>query len=130
MASNPVSNSQDGVARSISDAPPTHYVVKIQLFSLLLKNSVEKYESGDFEAGATNGNWFSTQVEIKNQDNYLVVHDATAKERRFRGLRNQWRFDQFLPLRTFNDVASGYLVDDTCVFGAEVYVTKEMSVGN
>ncbi|GKV06863.1 hypothetical protein SLEP1_g18685 [Rubroshorea leprosula] len=45
------STTQDGVARSISDAPPTHYIVKIQLFSLLLNNSVEKYESGDFEAG-------------------------------------------------------------------------------
>ncbi|GKV06868.1 hypothetical protein SLEP1_g18690 [Rubroshorea leprosula] len=157
MASNPVSNSQDGVARSISDAPPTHYVVKIQLFSLLLKNSVEKYESGDFEAGGDkwklvlypSGNksrnvkdYISLYLAIadtdsrssevcdsfklflldQNQDNYLVVHDATEKERRFRGLRNQWGFDQFLPLRTFNDVASGYLVDDTCVFGAEVKI--------
>ncbi|GLU05155.1 hypothetical protein SLE2022_222690 [Rubroshorea leprosula] len=65
----------------------------------------------------------------QNKDNYLVVNDATEKERRFRGLRNQWGFDQFLPLRTFNDVSNGYLVDDTCVFGAEVFVTKEMSTG-
>ncbi|GLT74689.1 hypothetical protein SLA2020_464740 [Shorea laevis] len=164
MASNPVSTNQDGVARSISDAPPTHYAVKIQLFSLLLKNSVEKYESGDFEAGGykwklvlyPSGNkcrnvkdYISLYLAIadtdsrssevcasfklflldQNQDNYLIVHDAAGKERRFRGLRNQWGFDQFLPLGTFNDVASGYLVDDTCVFGAEVYVTKEMSTG-
>ncbi|GLT60240.1 hypothetical protein SLA2020_330130 [Shorea laevis] len=164
--SSPVSTTQDGVARSISDAPPTHYVVKIQLFSLLLKNSVEKYESGYFEAGGykwklvlyPSGNksknmkeHISVYLEIadtdslyrnwevhaifrlflldQNKDNYLVVCDAPQKERRFRGLRNQWGFDQFLPLRTFNDVASGFLVDDACVFGAEVFVTKEMSTG-
>ncbi|KAK4856746.1 hypothetical protein QYF36_020708 [Acer negundo] len=42
---------QDGVVRLISDAPPTHYKLKIQLFSLLVKNAVEKYESAEFEAG-------------------------------------------------------------------------------
>lgn len=40
-----------GISRFISDAPPAHYVVKVQLFSLLTKNSIEKYESGEFEAG-------------------------------------------------------------------------------
>ncbi|GKV06869.1 hypothetical protein SLEP1_g18691 [Rubroshorea leprosula] len=166
MASSSVSTTQDGVERSISDAPPTHYVVKIQLFSLLLKNSVENYESGDFEAGSykwklilypsgnkgrnvkdhislylaiadtdsVNGNSevrasFKLFLLDQNKDNYLVVNDATVKERRFHGLRNQWGFDQFLPLRTFNDVSNGYLVDDTCVLGAEVFVTKEMSTG-
>lgn len=44
-------NHQDGILRSISDLPPTHYTVKIQLFSLLTKNNIEKYESGEFEAG-------------------------------------------------------------------------------
>ena len=39
------------VVRFISDAPPTHYKLKIQLFSLLVKNAVEKYESAEFEAG-------------------------------------------------------------------------------
>ncbi|GLU05158.1 hypothetical protein SLE2022_222720 [Rubroshorea leprosula] len=166
MASSSVSTTQDGVVRSISDAPPTHYVVKIQLFSLLLKNSVENYESGDFEAGSykwklilypggnksrnvkdyislylaiadtdsVNGNSevrasFKLFLLDQSKDNYLVVNDATVKERRFHGLRNQWGFDQFLPLRTFNDVSNGYLVDDTCVLGAEVFVTKEMSTG-
>ncbi|KAM1191513.1 hypothetical protein COP1_012080 [Malus domestica] len=41
---------QDGIMRTISDASPTHYTVKIQLVSLLTEKSLEKYESGDFEA--------------------------------------------------------------------------------
>ncbi|CAN6551157.1 unnamed protein product [Malus baccata var. baccata] len=41
---------QDGILRTISDAPPTYYTVKIQSVSLLTEKSLEKYESGDFEA--------------------------------------------------------------------------------
>lgn len=41
-----------GVLISVSDSPPTHYSVKIQLFSMLAeKNSEDVYESGEFEAG-------------------------------------------------------------------------------
>ncbi|KAG6765688.1 hypothetical protein POTOM_029741 [Populus tomentosa] len=40
-----------GAVASISDASPVHYIVKIELFSLLAKNAVEKYESGVFKAG-------------------------------------------------------------------------------
>ncbi|KAK4796442.1 hypothetical protein SAY86_028768 [Trapa natans] len=38
--------------------------------------------------------------------------------------------DQFIPLKTFNDSRNGYLVDDMCVLGAEVFVSKEKSTGN
>ncbi|CAN6726679.1 unnamed protein product [Malus baccata var. baccata] len=40
---------QDGILRTILDAPPTHYTVKVQSISLLTKHNLEKYESGDFE---------------------------------------------------------------------------------
>ncbi|XVF38953.1 hypothetical protein REPUB_Repub20aG0147300 [Reevesia pubescens] len=59
----------------------------------------------------------------------LPCLDAKEKDRRFHRLKHQWGFDQFLPIRTFNDVSNGYLLDDSCVFGAEVFVTKEMSSG-
>lgn len=55
--------------------------------------------------------------------------DAKEKDRRFHRLKNQWGFDQFIPIRTFNDVSNGYLLDDSCVFGAEVFVTKEIRSG-
>lgn len=39
------------IARYVSDVPPAHYTVKIESFSLLAKNSVDRFESGEFEAG-------------------------------------------------------------------------------
>ncbi|ESR46025.1 hypothetical protein CICLE_v10001923mg [Citrus x clementina] len=62
----------------------------------------------------------------QNQDNYLVVQDA--KERRFNGLKLEWGFDQFISHKAFNEASNGYLVEDTCVFGAEVFV-KERNIG-
>ncbi|XWS53457.1 hypothetical protein CRYUN_Cryun10bG0003100 [Craigia yunnanensis] len=164
---NPVSSNLDVVATSISEAAPSHFILKIQSFSLLAKNSIEKYESGEFEAGGykwklvlyPNGNksrnvkehlslylvfadvgsllhhsWevhaiFRFFLLNQSKDNYLIVHDANEKDRRFHILKNQWGFDQFIPIRTFNDVSNGYLLDDICVFGAEVFVTKEIRSG-
>ncbi|KAF3456463.1 hypothetical protein FNV43_RR01113 [Rhamnella rubrinervis] len=153
---------QDGISRSISEAPPTHYTLKIQSFSLLTKNSIDRYESGDFEAGGykwklvvyPNGNknknakehislylaltketsvqtgWevyavFRLFLLDQNKDNYIVLQDAVGRERRFHDMKLEWGFDQFIPLKAFNDASNGYLVDETCVFGAEVFVCKE-----
>ncbi|PPR92125.1 hypothetical protein GOBAR_AA28555 [Gossypium barbadense] len=162
-----VSDNLDEVERSISDTAPCHYILKIQSFSLLSKNGIEKYESGEFQAGGykwklvlyPNGNrsrnvkehlslylvfvdvssLFRHGLEVhadfrfflldQSKDNYLVVHDAKEKSRRFHRLKHQWGFDQLIPIRSFNDVSNGYLLDDTCVFGAEVFITKETSSG-
>ena len=51
-----------------------------------------------------------------------------AKERRFNGLKLEWGFDQFISHKAFNEASNGYLVEDTCVFGAEVFV-KERNIG-
>uniref|UniRef100_A0A6N2LUY1 MATH domain-containing protein n=1 Tax=Salix viminalis TaxID=40686 RepID=A0A6N2LUY1_SALVM len=91
-----------GAVASISDASPVHYIVKIKLFSLLAKTEVEKYESGI---------------------------DAAGKERRFHGLKLEWGFDEFIQRSTFNDSRYGFLVEDTCVLGAEVFVCRERSRG-
>ncbi|CAK7324672.1 unnamed protein product [Dovyalis caffra] len=55
--------------------------------------------------------------------------DAAGKETRFHGLKFSWGFDQFVKLSTFNDARHGFLLDDSCVFGAEVFVRKERSRG-
>ncbi|TQD83531.1 hypothetical protein C1H46_030912 [Malus baccata] len=153
-----------GILRKISDAPPTHYTVKIQSVSLLTKKSVEKYESGDFEAGGhkwklvfyPNGNknrnvkehislylvrsgsnalQVSSEVYAvfrlflldQNNGNYTVFQEE--KERCFHGLKPEWGFDQFLSHKVFNEASNGFLIDDNCVFGAEVFVSKESMTG-
>lgn len=39
-------------------------------------------------------------------------------------MNTAWGFDELLSLDTLNDASNGYLVDDCCVFGAEVFVVK------
>ncbi|CAL5338024.1 unnamed protein product [Camellia sinensis] len=154
------------VSRSTSDAPPAHYMIKIQLFSLLTTNNIERYDSGDFEAGGykwklalyPSGNkskgikdhlslylvmaegspvhpgWevqavFRLFVLNQNKDTYLVLEDTPGKGKRFHRMKLEWGFDQFIPLKTFNNPSNGYLVNDTCVFGAEVFVCKEQNTG-
>jgi hypothetical protein len=39
-------------------------------------------------------------------------------------LKTEWGFDHLLSHETLNDSSNGYLVDDTCAFGVEVFVIK------
>ncbi|KAI3469199.1 hypothetical protein Pfo_025862 [Paulownia fortunei] len=157
---------EQGVSRSISDTPPNHYILKIQLFSQLTNNKIERYISSDFEAGGhkwklalhPNGNknkditdhislylviaeanslgpgWeiravFRLFLLDQNKDSYLTLQDTAENGRRFHGMKLEWGFDKFVPLTAFKDPANGYLVDDTCVFGAQVYVCREKVTG-
>ncbi|XP_031126955.1 ubiquitin carboxyl-terminal hydrolase 12-like [Ipomoea triloba] len=65
---------------------------------------------------------FSFFVYDHVHDKYLVVQDVGGKVRRFHYMKTQWGFDQLLPLSTFNNPSNGYLVNDTCAFGAEIFV--------
>ncbi|XP_019162537.1 PREDICTED: uncharacterized protein LOC109159016 isoform X1 [Ipomoea nil] len=67
---------------------------------------------------------FSLFVYDHVQDKYLTVKDAGGKVRRFHYMKTEWGFDQLLPLSIFNDPSNGYLVDDTCAFGAEIVVVS------
>lgn len=67
---------------------------------------------------------------VNNLINYLVVHlDTEENGRRFHSMKLEWGFDKFMPLTTFTDPSNGYLVNDTCVVGAEVYVRREKLSG-
>jgi hypothetical protein len=50
--------------------------------------------------------------------------DANGRVRRFHKLKTEWGFAQLLSHDTLNDSSNGYLLDDTCVFGVEVFVIK------
>jgi hypothetical protein len=55
--------------------------------------------------------------------------DANERVRRFHNLKTEWGIAQLLSHKTFNDSSNGYLVNDTCVFGVEVFVIKGASKG-
>nr|XP_023875700.1 uncharacterized protein LOC111988161 [Quercus suber] len=149
------------ITRSKRHLPPTHYMLKIESYSIL-SETVEKYESGVFEAGGhkwrlslypkgnkkMNGSGhislYLAIVETENlprgweicvnfkllvfdqiRDKYLTIHDADDSSiKRFHDMKTEWGFTKFLPLDTFNDVSHGYLVNDCCLFGVEVFVHK------
>ncbi|KAH9753467.1 TRAF-like family protein [Citrus sinensis] len=104
----------------------------------------EKYESGAFEAGGykwqlvlyPNGNesknvkdHISLYLAMADKFTYFRLGNAIGKERRFNGLKLEWGFDQFIPLKAFNDASNGYLVEDTCVLGAEVENFSKLDKG-
>ncbi|CAJ2632049.1 unnamed protein product [Trifolium pratense] len=61
-------------------------------------------------------------------DEYVTTQDATV--RRFHVLKTEWGIPKFINLDTFLDPLNGYLVDDTCVFGAEVFIVKISNKGD
>ncbi|XP_062165031.1 uncharacterized protein LOC133871622 [Alnus glutinosa] len=58
------------------------------------------------------------------RDKYLTIQDANGRSRRFHKLMTERGFAQLLSHDTLNDSSNGYLVDDTCIFGVEVFVIK------
>ncbi|KAG6780860.1 hypothetical protein POTOM_013739 [Populus tomentosa] len=63
------------------------------------------------------------------QDKYLTIQYAKGRVRRFHGMKTELGFDQLIPLTIFNDESKGYLIDDRCIFGAEIFVIKPAGKG-
>lgn len=40
-------------------------------------------------------------------------------------MKKEWGFSRFISLETFNEYSNGYLVEDCCVFGAEICVINQ-----
>ncbi|CAK8544319.1 unnamed protein product [Lathyrus sativus] len=63
-----------------------------------------------------------------SDDEYVTTHDATV--RRFHVMKTEWGISKFINLETFLDPSNGYLNDDDCVFGAEVFIVKTTNKGD
>ncbi|XP_016647142.1 PREDICTED: uncharacterized protein LOC103323272 [Prunus mume] len=88
-------------------------------------------ESGKFDAGGykwklvvyPNGN------KKKNVEDHISVYLKMAGAN---SLETGWEVSadfRVIPLKAFADASNGYLIDDKCVFGAEVFVCKERRAG-
>ncbi|KAI6672624.1 hypothetical protein NL676_000530, partial [Syzygium grande] len=67
---------------------------------------------------------FSLYDQICNK--YLTKQGRVAM---FHALKAEWGVPRYIPLKILADPSNGYLVDDTCVFGVEVFVIKSSGVG-
>ncbi|XP_022146382.1 uncharacterized protein LOC111015610 [Momordica charantia] len=65
---------------------------------------------------------FTILVYDNLRDNYLAVLDG--KVRRFHAMKKEWGFEKLVSLETFNDSSNGFLVDDCCAFGVDIFVMK------
>ncbi|KAL4378260.1 hypothetical protein GQ457_02G028670 [Hibiscus cannabinus] len=129
-----------GITRTTRCFPPSHYLFKIEAFSLLVEAKVDKYKSNAFEACGhqwrlvlyptgnkkSNGSgYISLYLEIDVRKTIVIVCiDMEVLVRRFYEMKTEWGFSQLLSQITFNNAANGYLVDDCCTFGAEVLVIQ------
>ncbi|KAH9685454.1 TRAF-like family protein [Citrus sinensis] len=133
----------NAISREKRSLPPADYSLKIESFKLLSESTVESFESGVSNSGATiddsnphsDGTWnvnvyYKLFVYDQLSNQYLVVQDAKAPMRRFDRRKGEWGFGKFLDLATFNEPSNGYLVDESCVFGAEVYVIRSYASPN
>ncbi|XP_059283994.1 MATH domain and coiled-coil domain-containing protein At3g58220-like isoform X1 [Lycium ferocissimum] len=59
-------------------------------------------------------------------DNYLSVQ---GKMQRFHPIKSLWGLPKFVSHKTFKEASNGYLVDDKCVFGAEIFVIQRQAIG-
>nr|XP_009764686.1 PREDICTED: uncharacterized protein LOC104216367 [Nicotiana sylvestris] len=64
-------------------------------------------------------------------DNYLTVR---GKMRRFQSIKLEWGLLKFLPHyididKAFKEASNGHLIDDKCVFGAEIFVAQRQAIG-
>ncbi|XP_061989810.1 ubiquitin C-terminal hydrolase 12-like isoform X2 [Rosa rugosa] len=94
--------------------------------SLYLEMAGEYSLQGDWEIYVD----FRLFLLDQKRGKYLVLEDAFAKENCFhREMLRLPGFDRLMPLEEFTNASNGYVVDDTCVFGAEVFVCKERTKG-
>ncbi|KMT01100.1 hypothetical protein BVRB_9g223550 [Beta vulgaris subsp. vulgaris] len=54
------------------------------------------------------------------RDNYLTV--LVIRDKRFQALKTTWGVSKILPVESFKDAANGFVRNDCCVLGAEVFV--------
>ncbi|KAL3641564.1 hypothetical protein CASFOL_012379 [Castilleja foliolosa] len=49
---------------------------------------------------------------------------SLGREQRFHALKQEWGFKKFISKKDLTNPSNGFIVDDKCVFGAEVFVNK------
>ncbi|XP_017244574.2 uncharacterized protein LOC108216340 [Daucus carota subsp. sativus] len=59
-----------------------------------------------------------------NKDKYLTIQSDPAQQVRFHREKKENGFDKLIPLDTFSVAANGYLIDDSCIFGVEIFPVK------
>ncbi|XP_028766512.1 uncharacterized protein LOC114724339 [Neltuma alba] len=70
--------------------------------------------------------WAHFKFFIHDQinDKYMVIQDAQNQLERFCSDKTECGFDELLLLDAFRDPNNGFLIGDSCAFGAEIFVAE------
>ncbi|CAI9302998.1 unnamed protein product [Lactuca saligna] len=144
---------------------PSHYMLKIEYFSILSEAGNIKIESDVFEASGhkwrldlyPNGNkeekgdnhislyliicdteslekGWKVHVDVNFfvydhiAHNYVIFQDDEGNRTRFHEKQMKWGFEKLISLEHFKDSNKGYIFNDSCVFGAEVFSVPEYTL--
>ncbi|KAG5568582.1 hypothetical protein H5410_064399, partial [Solanum commersonii] len=69
---------------------------------------------------------FSFLIFDQIHDNYTAMK---VMERRFRSIKTEWGLSKCISHETFKNPSNGYLVNDKCIVGVDVYVIKNHGIG-
>ncbi|XP_038682563.1 ubiquitin carboxyl-terminal hydrolase 12-like [Tripterygium wilfordii] len=58
------------------------------------------------------------------RDKYLTIEGVDGSSKRFNVIKTEWGFSQLLSIESLRNASNGYLVGDSCMFGAEVFISK------
>ncbi|PON46929.1 E3 ubiquitin-protein ligase SIN-like [Trema orientale] len=102
-------NDPDGISRSISLVPPTHFTIKIQSFSLLTKSSIERYQSSYFEAGGYKWNLviYPNGNKSRNVKEHLSFYLAMAESN---SLKTGWEVYAVFRLFVLDQDKDNYMI--------------------
>ncbi|XP_047309381.1 uncharacterized protein LOC124912778, partial [Impatiens glandulifera] len=64
-------------------------------------------------------------VKDQMEEKYYTIPDYKAVH--LSGLKRIWGIPKFMDLEVFNDSSNGYLVNDACLFGAEIFIITPLS---
>ncbi|CAN6676794.1 unnamed protein product [Malus baccata var. baccata] len=143
-----VAMGQGGISRSYSASPATHYTLKLESFSMLKelpedhrcesdeklvvfpygnkKKNVEHHISINLEMARTDSLQPDWEVYV---DFRVYLLDQEKGTYCLHGVAPDVGFNKLISLKELTDASNGYVINDTCVFGAEVFVRKERRAG-
>ncbi|XP_019152445.1 PREDICTED: uncharacterized protein LOC109149239 [Ipomoea nil] len=117
------------------DIAPSHFRLRIESFykltKMLSEGGIQCFTSKVFEASGYQWEFsmYPNGVGLNKGhiSVFLCIQNTSAlplgdKVNKFHYLKQECGISKFVPRCEFDDAANGYLVDDTCVFGVEVFV--------
>ncbi|MBA0822500.1 hypothetical protein Goarm_019298, partial [Gossypium armourianum] len=103
---------------------PRTWEVNVNFRFFILDQIRDKYLTIEGVNTYSNGIWLMNIFNII----FVVVLMSVESDgviKRYYQMKTEWGIAQLLSLDHFNEASNGYLVDDCCTFGVEVFVIKQ-----